>query len=92
MEAIILGLLSIGVATLVLRPLFRPTWSGYDWDGAAADVAPADVAPGLQPEVDRYRSALRAGTLCDRCGQANEPGSRFCGDCGRPLPGAARQA
>jgi hypothetical protein len=92
MEAIILGLLSIGVAIMVLRPLFQTAWSGYDWDGTGVERAGADIAPELRSEVDGYRQALRAGTLCDRCGQANEPGSRFCGECGRPLAGAAQPA
>jgi hypothetical protein len=97
MEAIILGLLSLGTAVIVLRPLVRSTWNGYDWDGTAsarsAEAAPAgstptgDGEPGLRAEVDRYRDALRGGTLCDRCGQANAPGSRFCAECGRPLAG-----
>jgi len=29
-----------------------------------------------------------ARTLCSYCGQGNDPGARFCGDCGKPL-GAA---
>jgi uncharacterized OB-fold protein len=36
--------------------------------------------------VLRYREALRAGTLCVRCGQANPPGSAYCADCGKRLP------
>ena len=61
----------------------------------AADAAPAsDVsavpAAGdgdeLELEVQRYRAALRAGTLCSKCGQANPADSRFCFDCGAALP------
>jgi hypothetical protein len=92
MEPIILGLLSLGTAIIVLRPLFSSAWNGYDWDGtraAASDAAAAapggNAEPGLRAEVDRYREAIRAGTLCDRCGHANAPGSRFCAECGRPL-------
>jgi hypothetical protein len=101
MEPIILGLVSLGTAVVVLRPLVRSVWNGYDWDGttsrsgadAAAGTAPAgDGEPGLRAEVDRYREALRAGTLCDRCGQANAPGSRFCAECGRPLSGGRQPA
>jgi len=99
MEPIILGLLSIGAAVIVLRPLVRSAWNGYDWDGLRAaqpddpsSVASAEAEPGLRAEVDRYREALRAGTLCDRCGQANAPGSRFCGECGRPLSGSRQPA
>ncbi|MGD8276579.1 MAG: zinc ribbon domain-containing protein [Gemmatimonadota bacterium] len=100
MEPIILGLLSLGTAVIVLRPLVRSAWNGYDWDGLraarpdAADPAEAasDTEPGLRAEVDRYREALRAGTLCDRCGQANAAGSRFCAECGRPLAGSRQPA
>lgn len=44
---------------------------------------PAD----LDADVARYREALRAGTVCPRCREANRPGSRFCSDCGRALEG-----
>ncbi|MFP4624898.1 MAG: zinc-ribbon domain-containing protein [Gemmatimonadota bacterium] len=35
--------------------------------------------------MDRYRDALRAGTVCESCRAANPPGSRFCGQCGLEL-------
>jgi hypothetical protein len=41
----------------------------------------------LEREVARYREAVRAGTVCGRCGEANPPGSRFCGECGNALGG-----
>jgi hypothetical protein len=42
--------------------------------------------PGtLDADVDRYRAALRAGTVCDHCREANPDGSRFCTRCGRDL-------
>jgi hypothetical protein len=99
MEPIILGLLSLGTAVLVLQPLVRSAWNGYDWDGTGA-AAPEGDAPatggetgsGLRDEVDRYREALRAGTLCGHCGQANAAGSRFCAECGRPLATGRQQA
>jgi hypothetical protein len=50
---------------------------------AAGTPAPED---DLEQEVLRYREALRAGTVCNKCGQANPPGSRFCFDCGKALP------
>jgi ribosomal protein L40E len=40
----------------------------------------------LEHDVARYRAALRAGTICRKCGEANPPGSRFCADCGSDLP------
>jgi hypothetical protein len=50
---------------------------------------PRSASPGgsgLEDEVARYRAALRAGTICRKCGEANPPESRFCADCGGPLP------
>jgi hypothetical protein len=39
----------------------------------------------FEADLRRYREALREGTLCEPCKTANPPGSRFCGECGRPL-------
>jgi hypothetical protein len=36
----------------------------------------------------RYREALRANTVCRRCGQANPAGSRYCFECGSTLAAA----
>ena len=44
-----------------------------------------DDPEDLDADIARYREALRAGTVCARCRQANEPGARFCADCGREL-------
>jgi hypothetical protein len=63
--------------------------------GPATPVAPPPVNPpdagehahdDIEAEVLRYRAALRAGTVCRKCGQANEEGSVFCADCGTRLP------
>jgi hypothetical protein len=54
---------------------------------ARASRQPAPKDP-LEREVARYREALRAGTICGRCGEANPPGSRFCGECGGGLDGS----
>jgi hypothetical protein len=43
----------------------------------------------LESEVQRYRAALREGTLCRRCGEANPAGSQYCAQCGRALTEAA---
>jgi hypothetical protein len=51
--------------------------------GGPADAATADE---LELEVQRYRAALRAGTVCNKCGQANPAESKFCFDCGTALP------
>jgi hypothetical protein len=53
---------------------------------AAAVASPAPAVPGdVAAEVARYRDALRAGTLCHRCAEANDAGSRFCARCGGAL-------
>jgi hypothetical protein len=39
----------------------------------------------LETDLRRYREALRAGTLCDRCHTPNAAGSRYCAECGRAL-------
>lgn len=63
----------------------------------AADAAgPVGEAPAgehdehdeLEREVECYRRALRAGTVCGECRRANEPGSRYCAGCGAPLSAA----
>jgi cytochrome c-type biogenesis protein CcmI len=40
----------------------------------------------LEAEIEAARSRLRSGPACASCGQANEAGSRFCAQCGQPLP------
>jgi hypothetical protein len=57
----------------------------------AAPAAPTDPPAdrgdeAVEREVARYRAALRAGTICRKCGEANGAGSRFCADCGAALP------
>jgi ribosomal protein L40E len=55
---------------------------------AAADPT-ADVplsGDDIELEVQRYRTALRAGTICRKCGQANPADSAFCFECGERLP------
>ena len=41
----------------------------------------------LELEVQRYRTAVRAGTVCRKCGQANPADSAFCFECGARLAG-----
>jgi hypothetical protein len=69
------------------RRAARPAASGRTPTPAtAAVVTPPPPAPGdVAAEVARYRAALRAGTLCHRCAEANEAGSRFCARCGGAL-------
>lgn len=52
--------------------------------GGAAGVR-AGERDELEAEIARFRQALREGTVCAGCGEANPPGSRFCGSCGTPL-------
>jgi ribosomal protein L40E len=54
-------------------------------EAASPDVA-LEGDDALERDVARYRAALRAGTICRKCGEANPPGSRFCADCGSDLP------
>jgi ribosomal protein L40E len=57
--------------------------------GGAADRAAPDAAAGDDPieaEIMRYREAVRAGTVCRKCGQANPTDSLYCFDCGARLP------
>ena len=39
----------------------------------------------IQREVVRYREAIKARTLCERCLTPNPPKSNYCMACGRPL-------
>ncbi|HSJ31761.1 MAG TPA: zinc ribbon domain-containing protein [Longimicrobiales bacterium] len=53
------------------------------------DRAALHAAAGEDPieaEVMRYREAVRAGTVCRKCGQANPADSLYCFDCGARLP------
>jgi hypothetical protein len=54
-----------------------------------ADVAEPDAhvlaVDDIEREVLRYRSAVRAGTMCGKCGQANPADSLFCFECGAQL-------
>ena len=56
-------------------------------------VQPVDGASeeALEDEITRYRAAVRANTLCARCGQANPPASKYCHECGRTLPAVDAQ-
>lgn len=58
--------------------------AGRDADGIRTEPSAAEA---VEEEIRRLRLALREGTLCRACGRENRRGSRFCGGCGRPLPG-----
>lgn len=78
MEMLVIAVLALVAVAAVAWPALRPSASR----SGAADPG-ADAA--LDAEVARYRAALRAGTVCPRCLQANPAGSRFCGECGTPV-------
>jgi cell division septation protein DedD len=68
---------------------FAPAMGAEEEAGVhTSDAAPAESAAEdeVEIEVQRYRAALRAGTLCSKCGQANPAESKFCFDCGAALP------
>lgn len=44
----------------------------------------ADAAD-LEADIRRYREAVEAGTVCDRCRAANPPDARYCAECGHEL-------
>lgn len=46
---------------------------------------PAAGGDDIEREVLRYRVAVRAGTVCRKCGQANPADSAFCFECGARL-------
>jgi hypothetical protein len=39
----------------------------------------------IRAEVERYRAAIKARTLCDRCLSANPAKSNYCAECGTAL-------
>lgn len=86
MEIILVLLIAAAGVAAVILPAIR---------GGAARQRPAPVRvrfrdnAALDAEVERYRAALRAGTVCARCRFANPSESRFCADCGRPLASEA---
>lgn len=66
---IVLGLIALGAVA-------SPFIVGY---GRYDDQAE------LEADIQRYREALRHGTVCAHCREANPSGSRFCRACGKAL-------
>lgn len=81
MEIAVIMIIVVGTVAAVMLPLLRRQ-AGEQLERPASP-APDDAA--LEREIGRYRAALRAGTLCRRCGTANAEGSRYCAECGRRL-------
>lgn len=81
MEIVVVIVVTVAAVAAVLYPLLR---------GDARDApieAEQDESPDtvIEEDIARYRTALRAHTLCRRCGFANPEGSVFCAECGRRL-------
>jgi hypothetical protein len=94
METVVVLVIACAAALAVVLPLVRPGDPARDrtfFDPTADSPAPAALAdlPSLERDIQRYRKALRHGTVCSRCGQANPEGSRFCYECGRRLRAVA---
>lgn len=61
----------------------------------AEEAAGTSASPGsgedreLEAEIASVRAKLKDAPVCGACGEVNDPGARFCYECGRPLGGAA---
>lgn len=42
-------------------------------------------AERMEADIQRYRDAVAAGTVCSSCRAANPAGSRYCAECGKAL-------
>lgn len=102
MEMLAIALIVLVAFAAVLVPLLRRRGDGSSApEHASPDAAAADDAGAATPasgesagdeaieqEVLRYREAVRADTVCGKCGQANPPDSAYCFECGARLPRA----
>lgn len=79
MEIIIVLLITAVAISVVFIPALR---GGTATHRASPGHRPLLDDAAIDEEVERYRSALRAGTLCAQCRFANPAGSRYCADCG----------
>lgn len=93
MEVVVIVVLVIAALAAVLYPILRkgdePAGqpARRPVQGAVATGDPVkSSARELEADVRRYREALRAGTLCRRCAEANGPSAQFCTRCGSALP------
>jgi hypothetical protein len=68
-------LVALIAMALVAYPLFvaKPADRTFASDGE------------IRNEVERYRAAIKAKTLCDHCLTANPRDSAYCSECGRSL-------
>ena len=74
-ELLVGALVAIAAVALIAYPLFhdRPVSRTFASDGE------------IRQETERYRSAIKARTLCERCLHANPAKSNYCSDCGSAL-------
>ncbi len=87
MDALVIVILGLAAFTAVVRPFYRSrSTPPIEETGTAASADAGGTArAALEEEIARYGLALRAGTVCGRCGNANPDHSRFCMECGRQL-------
>jgi hypothetical protein len=84
MEILVAAVIAVAAVAAVLYPLVRGRGAAVPLE--AEENADAVRGP-VEAEIEQYRAALRAGTVCGRCGRANAERSRFCGECGHRLAG-----
>jgi hypothetical protein len=75
-EIAIIGVIVAAALAAVLYPLLAR---------GAAKPGERLSEQALDEQVARYRTAIRKGTLCERCLTANSAHSRYCSDCGSAL-------
>lgn len=80
-EIVVIIVVTVAAVAAVLYPLLR----GDARDAVIDAEQPEPPDAVSEEEIARYRTALRARTLCRRCGFANPEGSVFCAECGRRL-------
>lgn len=78
------------VVASALYPLMRASRISSGPEGVGPGGARGD--DDLEAEVSPYRAAVRAGTLCSKCGRANPAGSKYCLECGTKLEGESGTA
>lgn len=88
MEIVVVIVVTVAAVAAVLYPLLRG--DARDVPIEAEQDESADAV--IEQEIGRYRTALRARTLCRRCGYANPEGSVFCAECGRRLEAGRNRA